>query len=85
MNLLWPAAGTLIGAVGLVGVATLFMNVERTASASAAQTHTPKILPTVGAQRASGGSRSPGGGSDKPNVVFIMRDDIGWMQPSIYQ
>ena len=21
----------------------------------------------------------------KPNIVFIMGDDIGWMQPSIYQ
>jgi len=22
--------------------------------------------------------------SDKPNILFIMGDDIGWMQPSIY-
>ena len=21
---------------------------------------------------------------DKPNILFIMGDDIGWMQPSIY-
>jgi len=25
-----------------------------------------------------------GGGSQKPNILFIMGDDIGWMQPSIY-
>jgi arylsulfatase len=24
------------------------------------------------------------GGSQKPNIMFIMGDDIGWMQPSIY-
>ena len=23
-------------------------------------------------------------GAQKPNIVFIMGDDIGWMQPSIY-
>ena len=22
--------------------------------------------------------------SEKPNILFIMGDDIGWMQPSIY-
>ncbi len=22
--------------------------------------------------------------ADKPNILFIMGDDIGWMQPSIY-
>jgi len=24
------------------------------------------------------------GASQKPNILFIMGDDIGWMQPSIY-
>ena len=24
------------------------------------------------------------GGQKKPNILFIMGDDIGWMQPSIY-
>src|SRR5438046_9068228 len=23
-------------------------------------------------------------GAEKPNILFIMGDDIGWMQPSIY-
>src|SRR5689334_20514213 len=27
---------------------------------------------------------APGGGGGKPNILFIMGDDIGWMQPSIY-
>jgi arylsulfatase A-like enzyme len=22
--------------------------------------------------------------ADKPNIIFIMGDDIGWMQPSVY-
>jgi arylsulfatase len=34
------------------------------------------------------GGRVPAGastsGPDKPNILFIMGDDIGWMQPSIY-
>ena len=34
------------------------------------------------------GGRVPAGastpGPDKPNILFIMDDDIGWMQPSIY-
>ena len=27
---------------------------------------------------------APSGAADKPNIMFIMGDDIGWMQPSIY-
>ena len=27
---------------------------------------------------------SPATAQDKPNILFIMGDDIGWMQPSIY-
>ena len=27
---------------------------------------------------------SPAAAQDKPNILFIMGDDIGWMQPSIY-
>ena len=27
---------------------------------------------------------APSSGPDKPNILFIMGDDIGWMQPSIY-
>ena len=30
------------------------------------------------------GAGSPQAGVKKPNIVFIMGDDIGWMQPSIY-
>jgi arylsulfatase A-like enzyme len=28
--------------------------------------------------------KAGGGGSQKPNILFIMGDDIGWMQPGIY-
>ena len=33
-----------------------------------------------------GGERTPAAAQqqDKPNILFIMGDDIGWMQPSIY-
>ena len=31
-----------------------------------------------------GAGRSPQAGGKKPNILFIMGDDIGWMQPSIY-
>src|SRR5262245_35911200 len=27
---------------------------------------------------------APAQAQEKPNIVFIMGDDIGWMQPSIY-
>src|SRR6185436_2528531 len=30
------------------------------------------------------GSAQAQGGARKPNILFIMGDDIGWMQPSIY-
>ena len=37
---------------------------------------------------ASGGATAQpmaaGGGGQKPNILFIMSDDIGWMQPSCY-
>src|SRR5262245_41210598 len=29
-------------------------------------------------------SPAPAQTTDKPNILFIMGDDIGWMQPSIY-
>jgi arylsulfatase len=31
-----------------------------------------------------GAGRSPQAGEKRPNILFIMGDDIGWMQPSIY-
>jgi hypothetical protein len=33
---------------------------------------------------ASFGALAPAAAQDKPNILFIMGDDIGWMQPSIY-
>jgi len=30
------------------------------------------------------GLAGPAAAADKPNILFIMGDDIGWMQPSIY-
>jgi len=33
---------------------------------------------------ASLGTFAPAIAQEKPNILFIMGDDIGWMQPSIY-
>jgi arylsulfatase len=30
------------------------------------------------------GTTGPAYAADKPNILFIMGDDIGWMQPSVY-
>jgi hypothetical protein len=30
------------------------------------------------------GAHVPASAQEKPNILFIMGDDIGWMQPSIY-
>ena len=39
---------------------------------------------TLAAQRVFAAQQGGGGSSQKPNILFIMGDDIGWMQPSIY-
>ena len=38
------------------------------------------LTPCATAQPAAAGN----GGAKKPNIMFIMGDDIGWMQPSCY-
>src|SRR5215831_18404864 len=38
--------------------------------------------PTQQERQPVAGTTEPRGG--KPNILFIMGDDIGWMQPSIY-
>ena len=40
------------------------------------------LAPTVQAQQ-KGPAQAPRAGQ-RPNILFIMGDDIGWMQPSIY-
>src|SRR6516165_4392099 len=82
-NLLWLAGGMLIGSVGLVAVATALTGIARPVSAQSAGAHRPSLLRTLAVQRAFAAQDS-GGGSGKPNILFIMGDDIGWMQPSIY-
>src|SRR5208282_4103822 len=39
---------------------------------------------SIGLLTASGTARGQAVGTQKPNILFIMGDDIGWMQPSIY-
>ena len=82
-NLLSLAGGVLIGSVGLVATSTLLTGITSPGSEQSAGTHRPSLLHTSAAQRAFAAQVS-GGGSRKPNILFIMGDDIGWMQPSIY-
>src|SRR5580765_3796204 len=46
-----------------------------------------RLLQTVVVASTMVGAAAPAfaqaGGSQKPNILFIMGDDIGWMQPSI--
>ena len=67
------------------------MNPTRTSSNS--RWRTPALLMLVvlisslpGFAKTSGraAARAQAAGTQKPNIVFIMGDDIGWMQPSIY-
>ena len=82
-NLLSLAGGVLIGSVGLVATSTVLTGITSPGSAQSSGTHRPSLLHTLAAQRAFAAQVS-GGGSRKPNILFIMGDDIGWMQPSIY-
>ena len=71
----------LIGSLGLVVVASLIAGQGNTGYA---QTAKPNALRVPSARNLAAAQRSAGGGSQKPNILFIMGDDIGWMQPSIY-
>jgi arylsulfatase len=84
-NILWMVVGMLIGSLGLVLVASVAAGGGgKTISAKAAM-QKPNALRVV-AQSVGGSPQRGAGGGDtgKPNILFIMGDDIGWMQPSIY-
>ena len=84
-DLLWLAIGMLIGSVGLVGAGSVLTGIAGTGSTQAAQTQRPSLLRVFAGQRTFAAQQEGGGGSSrKPNILFIMGDDIGWMQPSIY-
>ena len=82
-NLVWLALGMLIGSVGLVVVAALVTAGSERGYAQTAGTHKPSILRALAPLRVAAAMQADGG-SQKPNILFIMGDDIGWMQPSIY-
>ena len=47
--------------------------------------HAAAIAVVLAASLAAVGSAVPAAAQEtKPNILFIMGDDIGWMQPSIY-
>ncbi len=81
-NLVWLAAGMLIGSLGLLVFASLVVGGGKTGSAQAAQTNGSNLARVLATRRLA--AQEAGGGGQKPNIVFIMGDDIGWMQPSIY-
>ncbi len=83
-NLLWLSAGMLIGSLGLLLIASLATSSSKIVSAQAAQPQKSNVLGTLAARGAMAFQEAAGGGTQKPNIVFIMGDDIGWMQPSIY-
>ena len=43
-----------------------------------------RVVVSTSIRGASTTAFAQAGGSQKPNILFIMGDDIGWMQPSIY-
>jgi len=84
-DLLWLSIGMLIGSVGLVGAGSVLTGIAGSGSTQAAQTQRPSLLRVFAGQRTFAAQQEGGGGSSrKPNILFIMGDDIGWMQPSIY-
>jgi Sulfatase len=82
-NLLCLAVGLLSGAFGLALVAsvTSFGKVGYLHSGGLQDLN---ILRSVAATCVAAASQETGGSAQKPNILFIMGDDIGWMQPSIY-
>jgi hypothetical protein len=82
-NLLWLAGGVLIGALGLIVIASV-ITMGGTAGYARTGSQRPNIMRALAAHRVTAASQEAGGGGQKPNILFIMGDDIGWMQPSIY-
>jgi Sulfatase len=65
--------------LSLLAASAIFVVSQMLASTAQAQTRKPpKQQPTP--QTATAQTSS----DRKPNILFIMGDDIGWMQPSIY-
>ena len=67
-DMLKGAGGLALGALGASALGTARNGT--TLAAPLAQDATP--------------AATPAGGDSRPNIMFIMGDDIGWMQPSIY-
>src|SRR5215472_15961253 len=83
-NLLGMAGGMLIGSVALIAFASVITDSGKIGSAQAAPAPKTKALRLLAAQRVMAAPQETGGSAQKPNILFIMGDDIGWMQPSIY-
>jgi arylsulfatase A-like enzyme len=74
----------VIGSLGLLVVAGILTGGGKVGSAQAAQTQKSSVLRLLAARGQVAIQEAGGGGTQKPNILFVMGDDIGWMQPSIY-
>jgi arylsulfatase len=83
-NLLWLAGGILIGSLGLIVIASVITMGGAPGYARTAGPQRQNIMRLLAAHHVAAASQETGGDPQKPNILFIMGDDIGWMQPSIY-
>jgi hypothetical protein len=83
-NLLWLAGGILIGSLGLVVIPSVITMGGAAGYARTAGPQRQNIMRVLAAHHVAAASQESGGDPQKPNILFIMGDDIGWMQPSIY-
>ena len=66
--------------LGGLAAGAIFATLPILAGAAQAQTKKQPKAPPPAAQMPAAQTSS----DQKPNILFIMGDDIGWMQPSIY-
>jgi hypothetical protein len=66
--------------LGRLAAGAIFATLPILAGAAQAQTKKQPKAPPPAAQTPAAQTSS----DEKPNILFIMGDDIGWMQPSIY-
>jgi arylsulfatase len=83
-NLLWLAGGIVIGSIGLIALASFVAAGSAPGYARATQPRKPGMMRTVAAVHAFAAGRQAATGAQKPNILFIMGDDIGWMQVGAY-
>ena len=79
----WTAALTVIAAVTAIDCDTSKIDTASGDPVNALNDSAPGVFPG-GVTMAQGTAQAAPTSKRKPNILFIMGDDIGWMQPSIY-